>query len=98
MERICFHLPTRPLLTQHNRTTLIVANNVERVLADIDADYGDCGTSCLGHGVLLVFGAPCQLLSLAGQEHGRTIPLADARTKRGSRKSGPCSGPIFVED
>jgi hypothetical protein len=26
--------------------------------------------------VLLVFGAPCQLQSLAGQEHGRTIPLA----------------------
>ena len=31
----------------------------------------------LRHGVLLVFGAPCQLQSLAGQEHGRTIPLAD---------------------
>jgi hypothetical protein len=27
--------------------------------------------------MLLVFGAPCQLPSLAGQEHGRTIPLAD---------------------
>jgi hypothetical protein len=27
--------------------------------------------------VLLVFGAPCQLRSLAGQEHGRTIPLAE---------------------
>jgi hypothetical protein len=27
--------------------------------------------------VLLVFGAPCQLKKLAGQEHGRTIPLAD---------------------
>jgi hypothetical protein len=27
--------------------------------------------------LLLVFGAPCQLLTLAGQEHGRTIPLAD---------------------
>jgi hypothetical protein len=27
--------------------------------------------------VLLVFGAPCQLLLLSGQEHGRTIPLAD---------------------
>jgi hypothetical protein len=26
--------------------------------------------------VLLVFGAPCQLRLLAGQEHGRTIPLA----------------------
>jgi hypothetical protein len=27
--------------------------------------------------VLLVFGAPCQLSLLAGQEHGRTIPLTD---------------------
>ena len=26
---------------QHNRAALIKANNVERVLADIDADYGD---------------------------------------------------------
>ena len=49
--------------------------DVERVLTDINADYGDCGMSCLGHGVLLVFGAPGQLLSQAGQEHGRTIPL-----------------------
>jgi hypothetical protein len=31
------------------------------------------------HGVLLVFGAPCQHRSLAGQEHGRTMPLADMR-------------------
>jgi hypothetical protein len=30
----------------------------------------------LRHGVLLVVGAPGQLRSLAGQEHGRTIPLA----------------------
>jgi hypothetical protein len=29
--------------------------------------------------VLLVFGAPCQLPLLAGQEHGRTIPLTDLR-------------------
>jgi hypothetical protein len=50
---------------------------VERVLADIDADHGDRGIGCLGHGVLLVFGAPCQLRLLAGQEHGRTIPLPD---------------------
>jgi len=50
---------------------------VERVLADINADYGDCTVGILRHGVLLVFGAPCQLQSLAGQEHGRTIPLAD---------------------
>jgi hypothetical protein len=30
----------------------------------------------LGHSVLLVFGAPYQLRLLAGQEHGRTIPLS----------------------
>jgi hypothetical protein len=36
----------------------------------------------LRHGVLLVFGAPGQLLSLAGQEHGRTIPLADVDVPR----------------
>jgi hypothetical protein len=29
--------------------------------------------------VLLFFGAPCQLRSLTGQEHGRTIPLPDIR-------------------
>jgi hypothetical protein len=29
--------------------------------------------------LLLVFGAPCQLRWLAGQEHGRTIPLTDIR-------------------
>src|ERR1700704_485918 len=28
----------------------------------------------------LSFGAPCQLSLLAGQEHGRTIPLAELRT------------------
>ncbi|MEJ6898972.1 hypothetical protein, partial [Bradyrhizobium japonicum] len=43
---------------------------------DIDADHGDRSTGCLGHGVLLVL-APLASLSLAGQEHGRTIPLAD---------------------
>jgi hypothetical protein len=45
--------------------------------------------NCLGHGVLLVFGAPCQLPSLAGQEHGRTIPLADIGSGGGvSRNPG----------
>jgi hypothetical protein len=71
----CFHLATRPLLPQHNCTALIETNHVERVLANIDADEGNLG--CLRHGVLLVFGAPCQHKTLAGQEHGRTIPLSD---------------------
>jgi hypothetical protein len=57
-----------------DRVARIVAHDVERVLADIDADHGDHGR----HGAFLVFGAPCQLRLLAGQEHRRTIPLADA--------------------
>jgi hypothetical protein len=35
------HLAARPLLAQHNGTTLIVAYNVERVLTDIDANHSD---------------------------------------------------------
>jgi hypothetical protein len=50
---------------------------MERVLPDIDAHYGDRRADLLGHGVLLGFGAPSQLPLLAGQEHGRTIPLPD---------------------
>jgi hypothetical protein len=42
-----------------------------------DANYRNSGIDLQGHGVLLVFSAPCQLQPLAGQEHGRTIPLAD---------------------
>jgi hypothetical protein len=71
------HLATRPLLPQHDRPALIKANNMERVLTNIDAYYDDRGVEYLRHGVLLVFGARGQLRSLAGQEHGRTIPLTD---------------------
>src|SRR6516225_4213477 len=46
--------------------------DMERVLADIDADHGDCGAEFLRHGVLLVLSAPCQFLMPAGREHGRT--------------------------
>ena len=75
----CLDLATRPFLPKHDRTTKIVSHDVERVLADIDADHGDCAVGFLRHGVLLVFGAPSQLRSLAGLEHGRTIPLAAIR-------------------
>jgi hypothetical protein len=70
---------------------LIVAYQVERVLADIDADHGNSAVEFLRHGVLLDFGAPRQLPSLAGLEHGRTIPLPDiadrysAKSKAGRR-------------
>jgi hypothetical protein len=61
----------------------IETDDVERVLADIDTDYSNYVVEIVRHSVLLVFGAPCQLRSLTGQEHGRIIPLAD----NGSQKS-----------
>ena len=52
---------------------------VERVLAEIDADYvGDRTIVLAGHDVLLLFAAPRQLALLARSEHGRTIPLTDS--------------------
>jgi hypothetical protein len=56
----------------------------KRVFADIDADHGDRCVEFLRHGVLLVLSAPCQLLVLAGPEHGRTIPLTEIRDFHGS--------------
>src|SRR4051795_824525 len=73
--KACFDLATRPLLTQHNCAAIIQTDDVERVLTDIDADYGNRNLCCRSHGVLLVL-APLASLSLAEQEHGRTIPLA----------------------
>ena len=70
-------LTARPLLAQDDRATAIVADDVERVLADVDADHGDLGACCLGHGRAPVDAAPVQRRSLAGQEHGRTIPLPE---------------------
>ncbi|MEK9284759.1 MULTISPECIES: hypothetical protein [unclassified Bradyrhizobium] len=52
-----------------------MTHEVERILADIDADHGDRCVEVLRHGVLLDLSAPCQLLALAGPEHGRTIPF-----------------------
>ncbi|HEV2696573.1 MAG TPA: hypothetical protein VGU90_01180, partial [Terriglobales bacterium] len=46
------------------------------VFTDINADHGNCAVEVLGHGVLLCLCSPLPDSSLAGQEHGRTIPLA----------------------
>ncbi len=54
------------LLPQNNLSAAVLTYNVDPVLTDIDADNGNPGV-LLRHGVLLVFGAPCQLQSLAGR-------------------------------
>jgi hypothetical protein len=66
-------------LAKHDRASVIVAYDMKRVLADIDTDGGNGGLDGLGHRRLLVVGTPCQLQLLAGQEHGRTIPLAEVK-------------------
>jgi hypothetical protein len=71
-------LTTRPLLPKHDCATTIEPNDVERVLTDINADYGNRTLCCRSHGVLIILAALASL-SLAGQEHGRTIPLPDSR-------------------
>jgi hypothetical protein len=58
--------------------------------------------NCLRHGVLLVFGAPLPAYLLTGQEHGRTIPLADitfASCYRGRVLAGlqQCGFAIFFQ-
>ncbi|MGY8681209.1 hypothetical protein Q2941_25935 [Bradyrhizobium sp. UFLA05-153] len=73
-------LATRPFLPEYDRTTPIVPYDVKRVLADIDTNHGNCAARFLRHGALL-FGAPNQLRSLAGLEHGRTMPLAVFATR-----------------
>src|SRR5258708_16227941 len=70
------HLATRPLLPQHNGTALILANDVERVLADIDADYGGRNVEVFFHGVLLVFCSPPPPPLLAGRGRGPARPLS----------------------
>jgi len=46
----CFHLPPRPLLPQHDCATTLEADDVERVLPDIDTDHGDHTARILSHG------------------------------------------------
>jgi hypothetical protein len=58
-------------------STPILADDVERILADIDADRGDLAVECLGHAILLYLRCPYQFGALAGLEHGRTIPFSD---------------------
>jgi hypothetical protein len=46
--------------------------------------------------MLLVFGAPCQLPSLAGQEHGRTITLPDIRNLAIKQKAPDDAGALSL--
>src|SRR6185369_14132414 len=85
--KACFDLTTRPLLPQHDCATTIEPNDVERVLTDINADYGNRTLCCRSHGVLLIL-VPLASLSLAGQEHGPDHPITGL-SPAASQQSAP---------
>jgi len=60
--------PRDHLLPQHDAAAPILADEVERILADIDPDYGYFAIEFLGHGVLLCLRCPGQRASLAAVE------------------------------
>jgi len=70
----CFDLTTRPPLTKHNGTAPIQADDVKRVLADIDAGYRDCRMSFSD--------MACSFVSLEA-------PLASFDRWRGRSTAGP---------
>src|SRR5439155_18942991 len=55
---------------QHQGSTPILADDVDRILADIDADHGDFAVEFLGHGVLLCLRCPLPVW-LAGRAGAR---------------------------
>jgi hypothetical protein len=75
----------------------IQADHMEGVLAEIDPDDHDLWNDLPGYGVLLRPGCPVVDYSPAGQEHGRTIPLAvmkhDRLLNKAPIRSGLLLGP-----
>src|ERR1700730_5069184 len=73
---------------QADGTALILANDVERVLADIDADYGGAVSSFLSHGVLSLSSVvPASIRLQGGSRDGsfleRTSRSADLLCRHG---------------
>src|SRR5216684_5535346 len=79
--------PRDSFLPQHDRSALIETHNVERVLADIDANHRDRSIEFLRHGVLLALVAPMPAL-LAGGAGAR--PDHSITGLRGTSWIGAC--------
>ena len=62
IRKTSLYLATRPLLTQHDRTAIIEAYDVERVLPNIDTNYGD-RILCVRTLRAPCLGAPGQLIA-----------------------------------
>jgi hypothetical protein len=60
------HFCRSTMLPQHDAAAAILADDVERVLTDIDADHGDFAVEFLRHGVLLCLRCPLPALLAGG--------------------------------
>jgi hypothetical protein len=71
-------LMTRYLLPQNNHAALVEPNQMESVLADVDADRADSFQAVLrcAHRILLALCASRLQCSRLAAERGRAIPLA----------------------
>src|ERR1700694_4576879 len=69
-----FRLAARPFLPQHDGTVLIESNDVERILADIDADEGDRILKSFCHGVLLSLVPPHRIACCWGGSTTGPVP------------------------
>src|ERR1700757_805573 len=64
------------LLTQHDLSSSVEANQVQCVLAGIDTNGDDCGVKFAWHGRVPP-DCPPQVCSRVWREHGRSIPFSD---------------------
>src|SRR6516225_12237897 len=73
--------PRDPLLPQGDGAAAIEADDVKRVLADIDADRGDHTVMLSRHGVLLSLGASCQPTCRQGPGARPDHPITGSRVR-----------------
>src|SRR5215813_8687283 len=89
-----FELAAGELLAQNDGAALVEADEVEGILADVDAEDGDGVFRLARHGLGSLFGsAPRSTLGYSG-EHRRSIPLAEVRIQdalgcRNTSRVGP---------
>src|SRR5215467_11491002 len=92
-----FELAARELLAQNDGAALVEADEVEGVLADVDAEDGDGVFRLARHGPGSLLGsAPRPTTGYCG-EHRRSIPLGDLNPPGETAEIPHCSGLVSCQ-
>src|SRR6516165_12585953 len=77
-------LAARQLMTQNDRAFVVETDDMECVLADVDADRGDDASagSCAWHGIAPDSRSPMQAFGCVRREHGGLHPISGHRRLR----------------